>query len=80
MALTNAERFRLMAARIEHNTESTFGGAAVIIPPQVTGQEQPIEVLLLGDGDPAQFIATVVTRLQLLAQQIDDYKRQTFVR
>jgi len=69
-------RFREMAVRIEHNHDSRFGGAAVIIPPSVTGNEKPIELLMLdAQGDPAQFLATLITRLQLLAKDLDDTRR-----
>jgi hypothetical protein len=61
--ISNAERFRKMADRIELNKESGFGGACVIIPPQGAGE--PIEILMLDNSaDLAQFFSTVATRVQ----------------
>ena len=60
---SNSEPFRKMADRIEHNLESGFGGACVIIPP--TGAGEPIEILMLDNSaDLAQFFSTVATRVQ----------------
>jgi len=75
--LNAASAFRRMAHTLEHNDDGspTFGGAAVIIPPTVTGVEQPIELLLLdAQGDPAQFFATISSRLQIMVREIDDKK------
>jgi len=72
---SNAERFRKMAERIDHNADAGFGGACVIIPPG--GQGDPIEVLLLDNAaDPATFYSTVSTRLQLALDKIGDQKAQ----
>jgi hypothetical protein len=74
---TDADRFEAMAKRIRHNADQKFGGAAVIIPPVVVGNEKPIELLMLDTGgDPAQFIATLVTRLQMMAREIEDNQRR----
>ena len=60
---TNAERFRKMAERIDHNKDAGFGGACVIIPP--SGAGDPIEILMLDNSaDLAQFFSTVATRVQ----------------
>ena len=65
-----------MASLILDNSGAYFGGAAVIIPPNVTGQEKPIELLMLGkDSDPAQFLATIVTRIQVMMREIDERAR-----
>ena len=60
----NAERFTKMAARITHNQDATFGGAAVIMPPANGGE--PIELLILDSkSDPAQFWGAILSRAQL---------------
>jgi hypothetical protein len=72
----HAQKFQKMHDNIVHNVESKFGGAAVIVPPSVTGNEQPIELLMLDtSGDPAQFLATLLTRIQQMMRQIDDQQR-----
>lgn len=49
-----ASLFRRMADAIEHNENSGFGGAFVIIPPPEGGS--PIETLILDSKqDPVQF-------------------------
>lgn len=61
---TDASRFQKMAERIEHNANSTFGGAAVIVPPADGGD--PIEIMLLDSrGDVAQFWSTLKTRIDI---------------
>jgi len=67
-----AEPFRVMAERIEHNDSASFGGAAVIMPPG----GQPIELLLLDpNADAAQFLATIATRIQVLVKEIENQQR-----
>jgi hypothetical protein len=77
--MDDADRFRAMAERITHNIGiANFGGAAVIVPPSATGIEQPIELLMLdAHGDPAQFLATIVTRIQIMMREIEDRQRMT---
>lgn len=77
--MTDADRFRQMADRIDHNVEaSKFGGAAVIVPPTASGVEQPIELLMLdAHGDPAQFLSTLLTRIQIMLREIEDRQRMT---
>jgi hypothetical protein len=69
--------FRRMADNIERNGEALgFGGAAVIVPPLATGTEKPVEILLLdASGDPAQFLSTVLSRIQIMLKEIDDKQR-----
>jgi hypothetical protein len=72
------ERFRIMAERIDHNIKADyhFGGAAVIVPPAGSGIEKPIELLILDDNaDPAQFLSTIVTRIQIMLREIEDRAR-----
>lgn len=79
-----SDRFRQMAARIEHNApispdspNAMFGGAAVIIPPANGGR--PVELLLLdASSDPAQFWATVMTRIKITTDEIETKARQGF--
>lgn len=69
-----AERFRQMAAAIDHNADGTFGGAVVIIPPANGGE--PIELLILDlKADPAQFWATIKTRIEIKLAELDDRQR-----
>lgn len=61
-----------MAARIEHNDLSTFGGGFVIVPPP--GGGEPMETLILdAQADPAQFLmwlsAKITTELEKLKDQ-----------
>jgi hypothetical protein len=71
------KRFHAMADRIDHGVErGTFGGAAVIIPPNKSGHEQPIELLMLdANADPAQFLSTILSRLQIMLREIEDRAR-----
>ena len=65
-----AERFMLMATRIERNPQE-FGGACVIVPP---AGGNPIEFLLIDTkGDMAQFYSTIMTKIQV---QLEELKSQ----
>ena len=69
--MSESDRFRQMADRIDHNKDSTFGGAAVIIPPLNGGE--PVVMLLLDEkGDPAQFWGTILTRAQMEVQKLQN--------
>jgi hypothetical protein len=67
--------FQAMATRIDHGIEQgTFGGAAVIVPPN--GAIPPIEILLLDpQADVAQFLATIATRIQVMLKDIENQQR-----
>lgn len=66
--------FTEMARALEHNKGQGFGGAVVIIPPDGGGES--IELLLLDSrGDPAQFWATVKTRIDIRLSELDDKRR-----
>jgi len=66
---SNADYFRKMADRIDHNKDAGFGGACVFIPPQ--GMGEPIEILILDTGsEAAQFYSTVATRLQIALEKL----------
>ena len=72
---TDAQRFANMAKRMEHNVDSTFGGAFVIVPPQGAGE--PMEALILDtQGDPAQFLMLLQAKITHALQQIDSRERQ----
>lgn len=88
--MNNSEYFRKMAERIDHNApttpvtivppaqgvpvSSTFGGAAVIVPPAQGGEA--VELLVLdAKGDPAQFWGTILTRVQMEVRQLEDKQR-----
>jgi hypothetical protein len=67
-----AERFRVMADRIERNPQE-FGGACVIIPP---GGGEGIEFLLIdAKGDVAQFYGAVTTKVQVVMEEMKDQQR-----
>ena len=69
-----ANRFRVMADRIDHNAESNFGGAVVIYPPPNGGEA--IELLLLDlQADPGQFWQTLDFRIKLKMAELDDKRR-----
>lgn len=70
-------RYRLMADRLDHNSDAQFGGCAVIIPPQNGGD--PIELLMLdAKGDPAQFWSTIMTRIQITLEDLKAKQQQPF--
>lgn len=72
---SDSATFRRMADAIDHNKEAGFGGAAVIVIPGMP--DSAIEVLILDPkAQPAQFIATIATRLQVLQREADDKARQ----
>lgn len=71
----SSDSFRKMAEQIDHNAQSGFGGAAVIVPPGDSGEV--IELLLLDSkGDPAQFLSTLMTRIQLMVQDLEAQRAQ----
>ena len=68
-APSNADYFRKMADRIDHNKDAGFGGACVFIPPQ--GMGEPLEILILDSAvEGAQFYSTVATRLQIALEKL----------
>ena len=70
-----ADPFTAMAAKIELNAESGFGGAFVIMPPG--DDAEPIALLMLDDGaNPAMFWANVSTAAQLALQRLKDAEEQ----
>lgn len=72
---TDADRFANMAKRIEHNTNSVFGGAFVICVPG--GNVDPLEALILDSkGDPAQFLMVLQAKIQAVLAQIQDQERK----
>ena len=75
MTSTSPQRFRAMADAIERNTEGTFGGAFVVIPPAEAGE--PIETLILDTRqDPAQFWILLKSKCEHEIATADDKKRQ----
>jgi len=74
--MTASDCFKNMAARIEHNADSKFGGAVVIYPPDEGGD--PIEVLLLDQAsDPVMFWQTVQSRIAIVLETLKDKQRQS---
>ncbi len=74
MDTEQAKRFHAMADNIDHNGGSNFGGACVIIPPENGGE--PIELLILDlKADPAQFWATIKTRIEIKLAELDELRR-----
>ena len=68
-----ADRFKLMAGDIEHNAHRGFGGACVIYPPE--GGGGPIEFLVIGQGDIAQFYSNIQTRTQMALETLNAPKQ-----
>lgn len=80
--MSNNEMFDRMSKLLSENKTAGFGGAAVIVFPQTgsTTPIEPIELLILdGKGDVAQFLATLVTRLEMIKQEINT-SQQSFGR
>lgn len=74
-----SDRYRLMADRLDHNADATFGGSCVIIPPP--GGGEPIEFILLDlKSDPAQFWSTVSTKIQIALENLKQQQGQPFAR
>ena len=70
----NSEPFYQMKEKIDRNEGTKFGGAAVIVPP--TGAGDAIELLLLdAQGDQAQFWSTILTRIQVIMQNLQEKER-----
>ena len=68
----HAAPFADMAARIEQNRAHTFGGAFVVAIP---GQE-PMSLLQLDpDANPAVFLATLKTKLDIKIAELDEASR-----
>ena len=73
--ITTAGRFRAMADQIERNEASRFGGAFVIVPPELGGE--PIAVMLLDEkADPAMFWSAVQTKAKMALDEISDRERR----
>ncbi len=74
-----SDRYRLMADRIDHNADAAFGGSCVIIPPP--GGGDPIEFILLDlKSDPAQFWATISTKITIALEGLKAQQGQPFAR
>jgi hypothetical protein len=66
---------RRLADQIDLNDPASFGGVAVIVPPQDAGE--PIEVLILDPKkNAAQFYATIKTRLEGQLSDLEVLQRQ----
>lgn len=64
-----------MAQIIDHNTDTKFGGAVVIVPPENGGEA--IELLILDNSSaPGQFWATLKTRCDMALDAINVVARQ----
>ena len=76
---SDADRFARMAERIEHNKDSTFGGAFVIIVPG--GLVEPMEALILdGKGDAAQFLMLLQGKITNLMEDLKARERAQYGR
>jgi hypothetical protein len=70
-----ADILRRLADQIEKNDNATFGGVAVIVPPE--GGGDPIEILILDPKRNAgQFYATIKTRLETQLADLEAQQRQ----
>ena len=72
MAETPDAPFQEMSLRIQHNANSKFGGACVLVPPS---GGKPVEILMLDAAeDEGQFWATILTRIQTAIHDSDQKK------
>lgn len=72
------EPFKRMYSRILANSQETYGGAFVIVPPKDGGEV--IETLILDSGqDAAQFWGLLKIKCELALAQIDEQQRATQV-
>jgi len=72
--LSNSDRFRRMAEAIDHNTDSGFGGAFVIVAPE---GGNPLETLILDAGqDHMQFWILLRTKCDVEIKRLDTIERQ----
>jgi hypothetical protein len=71
-----AKIFRRMAARLDHNADAVFAGAAVIVPPAEGGEA--VEMLILDSSQSAaQFWGSVKTKCELELSKLDERNRNT---
>jgi len=71
-----AESFREMAAAVERNPDSNFGGAFVVVPPK-EGGEALATLVLDNKQDPAQFWQMLLTKCQMMIAGLDNKQRQS---
>lgn len=68
--------FRRMAARLDHNADAVFAGAAVIVPPAEGGDT--VEMLILDSSQSAaQFWGNLAAKCQIELAGLDDKKRNS---
>jgi hypothetical protein len=70
-----SDKFRQMADRIDHNAQSGFGGACVLVLPDQN--RRTIEILVLDStADVGQFLGAVSARIKLVAEELDAAQKQ----
>lgn len=71
-----AAALRRMADHVDRNKEAnSFGGLAVIIPPENGGE--PIELLILdSQADIAQFYSTLQSRITIRVLNLDETRKR----
>jgi hypothetical protein len=68
--------FRRMAARLDHNADAVFAGAAVIVPPAEGGDT--VEMLILDSSQSAaQFWGALSAKCQIEISKLNDSSRNT---
>lgn len=68
-----AQELRELADRMERNSDGSFGGAYVVIPP---AGGDVIKMLILDSAkDPAQFWAVLKTRCEMVLAGLDEIQR-----
>lgn len=66
--------FRKMAARLDHNADAVFAGAAVIVPPAEGGAT--VEMLILdASQSAAQFWGNLEAKCKIEIADLDEKKR-----
>lgn len=69
--------FRRMAARLDHNADAVFAGAAVIVPPGVDGGDA-VEILILDASQSAvQFWSNLEIKCTMELSRLKNADRAT---
>jgi len=71
-----AKIFRRMAARLDHNADAVFAGAAVIVPPAEGGEA--VEILILDSSLSAvQFWGNLSAKCKIALDELENKARNT---
>lgn len=78
MSKKPSDYFRELADKIDKNAPEDFGGAFLIMPPGVGGENMsdPVSGFFVGSADPAPFFMIVKSKLEVLLNEIDQKMQQ----